>query len=215
MELDAWPNSRRTARAAALVASVCALTVQLSCLAAAREGPVVQQRVPPSRDAERLITASSMGRIRLGMTLDQARQALGPTAVLSRTSDGDGAALVAVTEGPEDMLTLWANEDDPATPIDWARPIEYIQTFNAAFQTAEGVQPGALVTDVVRIFGPVTEIVASEIESRQFITFARQPSALTFRLDYTGIFAAGTRRTTQFSAEAKILSIAISSQDQR
>ena len=154
-----------------------------------------------------------MGRIRLGMTLDEARRTLGTAAVLSRTEDGDGAAFVAVMEGKEHTLTLWANEGDPARPIDWSRPIEYIDTFNGAFHTAAGVRPGALVEDVVRLFGPVTEIVMSEIESRQFIGFERQPPGLTFRLDYTGTFTDGGRRTTRFSAGAKILSIAISSRD--
>jgi len=155
-----------------------------------------------------------MGRIRLGMTLDEARRTLGTAAVLTRTEDGDGAAFVAVMEGREHTMTLWANEDDPAAPIDWSRPIEYIDTFNDTFHTAAGVRPGALVEDVVRLFGPVTEIVVIEIESRQFITFERQPQALTFRLDYSGIFADGARRTTRFSAGATILSIAISSRDQ-
>ena len=105
-----------------------------------------------------------MGRIRLGMTLDEARRTLGTAAVLTRTEDGDGAAFVAVMEGREHTMTLWANEDDPAAPIDWSRPIEYIDTFNDTFHTAAGVRPGALVEDVVRLFGPVTEIVVIEID---------------------------------------------------
>jgi hypothetical protein len=42
-----------------------------------------------------LITPSAMGRVRLGMILDEARRAL-PAASFSRTSDGDGAALVEI-----------------------------------------------------------------------------------------------------------------------
>jgi hypothetical protein len=200
-------KSRRMARALSAIlmcGAACAPTARPPDVAAVQERPA----------ADRLITNSSMGRLRLGMTLDEARRTLGTVAVLSRTEDGDGAALVAVMEGQEPTLTLSANEDDPARPIDWSRPIQYIATSNAAFHTAEGVRPGALVEDVVRLFGPVTEIVVSEIESREFITFERQPPALTFRLDYTGIFTDGARRTTRFSTGATILSIAISSRDQ-
>jgi hypothetical protein len=151
-----------------------------------------------------------MGGARLNMTLGEARRAL-PSASFARTSDGDGAALVEVVYGKDDSLTLWAEEDDPATPIDWSRKIVTIETFSAAFHTREGVHPGSFVKDVAALFGPVLEIEKSEIEGRQYITFARQPQAFTFRLDYTGVFAPGTRQTTRFKPDAKIWSIAISS----
>jgi hypothetical protein len=144
------------------------------------------------------------------MTLDEARRALSP-ASFARASDGAGAALVEVTFAKDDSLILWANEDDPAAPIDWSKRIVTIETFSAAFHTREGVHPGSLVRDVVKSFGPVHEIVEGEIESRQYITFTRQPRAFTFRLDYTGIFTSGVRRTTRFEPDAKLWSIAISS----
>ena len=157
-----------------------------------------------------LITASAMGQVRLRMTLDQARRAL-PDASFSRTSDGDGAALVEITVGQDTSLSVWAHEDDPASPIDWSKRIVTIETFSAAFHTREGIHPGSLVVEAARFFGPVREIVKSEIESREYVTFSRQPPALTFRLDYTGIFSPGLRRTTSFAPGAKIWSIAISS----
>jgi hypothetical protein len=161
-------------------------------------------------EADHLITGAGMGRVRLKMTLNEARLAL-PAASFARTSDGDGVALVEISFGKDDSLTVSAEEDDRATPIDWSRTIVTIETFSERFHTAEGVHPGSLVTDVIRLFGPVREIVKSEIESREYITFARQPAALTFRLDYTGVFDSGTRRTTRFAPNAKLHSIAISS----
>ena len=157
-----------------------------------------------------LITASAMGHVRLRMTLDESRRAL-PGASFSRTSDGDGAALIEIAFGQDNSLSVWADEDDPATPIDWSKRIVTIETFSTAFHTREGIHPGSLVTDAARFFGPVREIVKSEIESREYVTFARQPRALTFRLDYTGMFSPGLRRTTSFAPGAKIWSIAISS----
>jgi hypothetical protein len=157
-----------------------------------------------------LITASAMGRVRLGMTLSEARRAV-PGASFSRSSDGDGAALVDIVFGQDDWLSVWAEEDEPTDPIDWSKRIVTIEAFSAAFHTREGLHPGSLVTEAARLFGPVREIVKSEIEGRQYITFERQPRALTFRLNYTGIFRPGLRRTTSFAPGAKIWSIAISS----
>ena len=158
----------------------------------------------------RLITSSSMGLVRLNMTLDAVRQML-PAASFERGTDGDGAALIRVTFGPDDALILWADEDDPEAPIDWSRQVITIYTFSKSFHTADGVRPGSLVSDVARIFGPIQEVVVSEIESRQFITFERQPSWLTFRLDDTGIFPAGARTTKTVRPDARILAIYISS----
>jgi hypothetical protein len=151
-----------------------------------------------------------MGRVRLNMTLDEARRAFA-AASFARTSDGDGAALVELRFGKDDSLIVWADEDEPAAPIDWSKKIVTIETFSAAFQTREGVHPGSFVRDAVRLFGPVHDIQKSEIEGRQYITFERQPQAFTFRLDDTGIFMSGTRWTTRFEPGARILSIAISS----
>jgi hypothetical protein len=184
--------------------------LSLLSLGVARAGIGAVQPAAGKADDSRLITVSEIGRLRLGMTLEQARAELS-TASFARTSDGDGAALVQGALGKDESLIVWAEEDDPAMSIDWSKKIITIETFSATFHTREGVHPGSLVSDVIKPFGPVREIIESEIEARQYITFARQPRGMTFRLDYTGIFAAGTRRTTRFAPSAKILSIAISS----
>jgi hypothetical protein len=156
------------------------------------------------------ISASAIGRIRLETTLDQARRLL-PGAKFRRVSDGDGAALVEVTLKPDVSMIIWADEDDPDSPIAWSKRIKTIETFSPAFHTVERVHPGSLVRDVENVFGKTKEITKSEIESREYIVFERQPAYLTFRLDYTGIFATGSRKTTEFNAGAKIYSIAVSS----
>lgn len=164
----------------------------------------------PTRPDEYLITSSGMGKIRLSMTLGEARRAL-PAATVARTSDGDGVALVEVTIGPDTSLILYADEDDPEAPIDSSKRITRIETFSPAFHTVEGVHPGALVKDVEGLFGTTREIMKSEIESREFIDFVAQPPFLTLRLDYTGVFADTARTTKVYRPGAKVLSIAISS----
>jgi hypothetical protein len=164
----------------------------------------------PAPAPARLISNSGIAGVRLGMTLDEARHAL-PAAKFSRKSDGDGAALVQVILEPGESLILSAGEDDPEAPIDWSRRVQTIETVSAAFHTAEGVRPGALVTEVERVFGKTKGIVQSEIEAREYITFDRQPAYLTFRIDYTGIFQEGKRTTTQYQSGARLFSISVSS----
>lgn len=155
-----------------------------------------------------VISSSGIGAIRLSMTVGDAMRSL-PTARFSRASDGDGLALVEVTLGTDTALTLYANEEDAEAPIDTSKRITRIETFSPAFYTVEGVRPGALVRDVEVVFGPTREIVKSEIESREFIEFEKQPAFLTLRLDYTGLFPEGARTTREYEPDAKILSIAI------
>jgi hypothetical protein len=156
-----------------------------------------------------LVTDSAIGPIRLGMTLAQARDAL-PSATFERSEDGDGAAWISVLVGGESLITL-ASEDDGAGEIDWAQSIALMETFSPSCRTANGVHPGSLVLDVEKTMGKTTKIMKSEIESREYIEFERQPAGMTFRLDYTGIFQPGSRETQRFDPAGKIFSIAISS----
>lgn len=73
------------------------------------------------------ITDSSVGPVKLRMTLDEAKAAL-PAAVLTRTSDGEGVALVEVKLGDEQLMVLYAGEEDPAAPVDMKKRIKNIET---------------------------------------------------------------------------------------
>jgi hypothetical protein len=165
---------------------------------------------PPAAPDRHLVSDSAVGPVRLGMTLDKARRAL-PAARFERTSDGEGVALVEVTLDSGGSMVLYAGEDDPEAPIAGAARIEMIETFSPAFHTADGVRPGSLVTDAQRVYGGIRSIVRSEIESREYIEFERQPAGLLFRLDYTGIFPPDSSTTTEHEPGARIHSIAVSS----
>lgn len=158
--------------------------------------------------ADCLISADGIGGIRLGMTIDEARRAVAG-AEFKRASDGDGAALVAVVLGADASVSISADEDDPDAPIDWSKTIRVIETFSPSCHTGDDVRPGMLVLEVEKVFGPVKQIMKSEIESREYITFERQPENLIMRLDDTGEFPQGSRVTQRFSAGAKLLSIAV------
>ena len=158
---------------------------------------------------DRSITATAMGPIVLGVTLEEARREA-PAAEFRRATDGDGAALVRIAFAPNESLLVWTGEEDPAAPIDWTRKIQTVETLASTFTINGLIAPGTTVAFAADVWGPVQDIVESEIESRQFVTFERQPAAFTLRLDYTGEFPPGSRHTTRYQRDAKILSIAIS-----
>lgn len=157
-----------------------------------------------------LVSAGAIGPLRLGASLDDARRAI-PEATFSRSSDGEGVALVDVAVKGESLAVAYAGEEDPGQPVDMKRPIEHLETFHAACATAEGIHPGSTVRAAEAAYGPIRIIRRSEIESRETIEFERQPAGLQFRLDYSGDFAEGASETTRHAPNAKILSIAVSS----
>jgi hypothetical protein len=154
------------------------------------------------------IGADAVGPIRIGMTLGEARAAYAPGS-LARSSDGDGAALVAVTVADSAIMVLDADEDDADTGIDWSRTISSIETFSALCRRPDGVGPGSLVSEVEAVLGPTRRVTLNEIESRQYIEFDRQPSGVFFRIDYSGEFAPGARVSTRTAPGARILSVAL------
>jgi hypothetical protein len=144
------------------------------------------------------------------MTLSAAKDSL-PAAVFSRTSDGEGVALVEVKLGSEQLMVLYAGEEDPASPVDMKKRVEHIETFNSGCNTLNEVHPGMLVADAEKILGKTTGITKSENEKREFLHLENQPAWLTMRIDNTGIFDGSSSETTRFAPTAKILSISISS----
>lgn len=162
-----------------------------------------------------VISSAGVGPIALGMTLDEARRAA-PEARFERTEDGDGAALVAVTFPGDQSLVIDAREDDPGAPVDWTRRIEAIEAYGDQFRTVEGAHPGATAHDLARMFGPALQVDRSEIESREFVTYTRQPQYLTIRLDPTsGQFDGGAQGVNGLWTGALVLSIAVARQEAR
>lgn len=194
---------------------VCSAVVLIPALAIACSNPPADGRstadsAKPSESAGYLIDQRSMGGIRLGMTPQQVREAF-PSANIQRTSDGEGVALIEITLRPGASVTAYAGEENAEAPIDWSKPITMIETFSETFHTAEGVHPGSPVTDVEKIYGMTKSTQTSEIESREYITFEKQPVWLTFRLDHTGVLPNHTTESRNPGPKGMIFSISISS----
>lgn len=168
---------------------------------------MVTPQTPKSKDPH-LIRSSGIGDIRLGISLNEAKTMI-PDARIERCTDADGVALVCVKIGGEELMQLYADEENSEAPINWAKNISVIQTFNPACHTEEGIHPGSLVLEVEKILGKTKIIKIGPTEQRQYIEFINQPSWIIFRLDYTGIFEDGSSQTTRFDSEGKIFSITI------
>ncbi len=164
-----------------------------------------------------LITKNSAGAVRLGMTVAQARQAL-QGFKLSRTSDGDGQALIAVKKNGKTVMNLFAGEEDSQAKINEKAKIEFIEVWDTKYQTANGIRPKMTVKNAERILGRVERVFMSEIESREFVLFKKKPQGLLFRADVNstgkyssaGIYPPGKRSGTRYAPIAYIVSVQIS-----
>ena len=155
-----------------------------------------------------LITASGIGPIKLGATLDEARKSF-PTATFERSPGGEGVAKVDVKLGQENLMTLFAGEQDSEAPIDWSNKIVSIETVSEFCKMENGIHPGSAVLDVEQILGKTKQIILSEGDSLEYIFFVKQPKYVVFRLDLSAIFEDGSRETNKFNPKAKVEWIAV------
>lgn len=160
-----------------------------------------------------LITSNSAGVVRLGMTVAEARKALKGYKV-ARKSDGDGVALIEVSRSGKTVMHLYAGEENSNAPIKEKARIEFIEIWDAAYKTADGIRPQMLVRNAEKKLGKVTEVITSEIEQREYTTFTKKPKGLQFRVqsrnNVAGIYTAGSRYATKTTPGAYISSISVS-----
>lgn len=172
-------------------------------------GAVINAR---PKSADNLITETSVGKLKLGMTVAEARKVLNGMT-LKRTSDGEGAVLIAVDRGKDAILTIYAGEDDFNAPINENAIIEFIEVWSKDFQTAKGVRVGMKIGEVEKSYGKVKEILISEIESREFVEFVDQPKGLMFRSlgdeGAAGNYEKEERKTTEYLPNGYLFSIQI------
>ncbi len=155
------------------------------------------------------ITLNSIGKIRLGTSLNQLK-ATYPNAKLTRVTDGDGVALISVTISNQDLVFLYAGESDASEKINFSNKIEQIETFNSTCKTKLGIHPKMALKKVASLLGNIESIRMSEIEGRQFVRFKRQSDKLIYRINYCGNFANDNmRETNKYLPDCAILSIAI------
>ena len=165
-----------------------------------------------SAQTNRLITNNSVGNLRIGMTVAEARRAL-PGFKFSRGSDGEGIALIEVGRRKRLHMTVFAGEIDPDKPIDENAKIELIEVLDSRYRTARGVFPRMRVSGVEKRMGKLKNILLSEIEAREFGTFANQPDGVDIRLQArngtAGVYGNGQSQTMRYSSSAYVFSIIV------
>jgi hypothetical protein len=179
------------------------------------QGREAGKPTPPASSASSAlrITSSSAGPVRLGMTVAEARKAL-PKHRISRTTDGEGLALIEVKKGDTVEMVLYAGEENPDKPIAEKAKVEAVSVYGPAYATAEGVHPGMTLREVEKRYGKLTSITMSEIEAREYADFARKPAGLQLRvglpeIGIAGKYAEGKRETKAYAPSAVVTSIEI------
>ncbi len=198
---------RTVAPVAATPATPAAAAIPAVVPASSEPSATVAPAVPAPPGC--LIAGSAIGPLQLGLSLEHTRRRM-PQATFIRASDGEGVALVEVVVGGASLALLYAGEEDPEKPVDMTRQIEFLETFNPACATADGIHPGSTLEAAEASYGTLVSISRSEIESREYIQFKHPPAGLQFRLDYSGEFAEGQSETSRYAPGAKIFSISIS-----
>lgn len=187
---------------------VTALFIGAACTAKPEQVPQDSsgsQVFPVDKDV--LISSSGIGYVEIGRTLSEASRR-SPDLAFERTSDGEGVALVAVGLG-SDTLIAYTGEDNVSSPPDLDRKVQSVEAFTPGFMTAHGIHPGSLVGDAESVYGKIIRVDRSEIESREYVTFANQPAGMTFRLDPgSGIFA-DSSTTMNLKPRSRIFSISV------
>lgn len=127
----------------------------------------------------RLISASGIGPVRLGMTLAQAKQAMGANVRWDNVPNlmVDFGA-IAVKSGSTVLFYVVHEADHPLRDRD---PVTILMTRNPAYKTIEGVGPNTPIAQAAQAYGPATLSFNWDDEGREYVKFANQPSALTFR----------------------------------
>lgn len=182
----------------------------LLLLVLASTGPGLSAASAP----DRTITKNSVGPVRLGMTVAQARRAL-PAMKLKRTTDGEGLALIEVTEGKTSVMTLYAGEENPERPIKEGAKIEYITVHDSRYAMPDGTHPGMPLRDAEKKYGKILRIYRSEMEMREYADFPKPPSGFTLQLGTAadsgeaGAYAEGTSEAKRYTPRAIVLNISI------
>jgi hypothetical protein len=161
-----------------------------------------------------LIQKDSIGGIKLGQNLKQVKQKF-PKAKMDKTSDADGVSFVAIALS-KDVLVFASQdgEDDPDTPIKLHKKINFLKTDSPTCHTTSGVHPGMKIKDAEAKLGKVKGIQLSEIEAREYTTFARQPKHFGFIVEQgAGIYPSkggAPNQTQRYRQMARIEAISVS-----
>lgn len=153
------------------------------------------------------VTNNSAGGVRLGMTLTQARTLL-RTCKLQRGEDGEGLALVDVICRRKTVMSFYADESNRDAGVNWQKKISYIWVWDKRYKTPDGVHPKMLLRDAERILGKIKEILMTQTESREYVSFRKTRKGIQYRT-YGGRYVATNPTTKRYELGSEIHAIEI------
>ncbi|MBJ6611491.1 MAG: hypothetical protein JG718_14110 [Candidatus Thiothrix moscowensis] len=158
--------------------------------------------VQQNANSRYLISSTAAGAVQLGMNLNEVLIAL-PNATSSNEQDGEGITWAAITVHGEIIMRLMLDDAD--------HTVNLIRVFSPEYKTEQGVHVGENLQSVADKLGGLTEIQATEIESREFATFKNSPQNVEFQVvgrdGSAGVYANSGTSTSIASPSATIHSV--------
>lgn len=130
---------------------------------------------------EFLITKDSVGRLKLGMTIKQARKVLA-NHHFERTNDKEDFSWAYVKRGDEVLMKLRlmeAGRKKKSSPLQDDAVIDLIEVFSPIFYTAQGIRPQMLLKNAEMIHKRVVNISEAG-DGYTYASFAEESSRLYY-----------------------------------
>jgi hypothetical protein len=147
------------------------------------------------------ITDHAAGAAELGMTLNEVLAAL-PDSTSNAEKDGEGIEWMNIAIKDKTVMSVLLNDD---------HTISLIRVLSPQFVTEQGVSVGENLQSAADKMGGITEIQATEIESREFATFQNMPPYTEFQVEgkdgTAGVYGSQAKVTAVASPSATIHSI--------
>lgn len=139
-----------------------------------------------------LITKDSVGDIKLGMTVGEAKKVLPKGLRLAPAPGDEGTWLVGVYEGKKLLLTIgdygdYRDSKEGLPPINEKQKIEVMLIKDSRYKTAEGIGVGTTLAEAEKKYGKLKEMFYYPHEG-EFGKFENQPESLQFYFRPKGKF---------------------------
>ena len=161
---------------------------------------------------DKLIAEYSAGKIKMGMTVAQARKAVSPMTISKGVDEYEGDMRHQIKLNGKTMMTILVG----GTASSFKGRIVEIAVMDKSFKTSKGVSVGMLLSAAEKKYGKITEIRIEEGGGgAEVATFTNQPKGIKFILSVeekvkrAGRYANDSETTTEYAIGAKIYSIIV------
>ena len=171
-----------------------------------------------------MITPTSVGDIRLGMTVTEARKVF-PGTFFEQYDYSEEGVQIEIKRGEKILMSLSTDQENKTgdrngrVPIVESAKIERIMFSDTRYKTADGIRVGSTVSATEKAFGKVLKIDFWGLDGSEHVTFANAPKAYGITIAAKpgsgdeargGIYAEGKVSTTSYSPGAVIDSLVVS-----